>query len=77
MPDKPTKTQLVVDALYGVDETTMDDVEEATGLERPKMESIILKLKREGMLELRGNSVRPNAARLQQKYVRKATPSPR
>lgn len=70
MPEKPTKTQLIVDALYGAKEISMEELVEETGLSSEDVDRKIRKLKREGMLELKDGSVFPNDERLRQKYIR-------
>ena len=48
MPEKVTKTQRIIDSIYGADAITFEEIEDDTGLDLEKIKSIVSKLKREG-----------------------------
>lgn len=70
MSEKPTKTQLIVDVIYGADQISMEEVVDETGLPTDEVERKVLKLKRERMLELKDGIIIPNDERIRQKYIK-------
>ena len=65
-----SKTQQIIQEIYNTDSLGLEELTGDLDIPKSKVLKIINKLRREGMLEIDGDTIQPNHSRIREKYVR-------